>query len=53
MVFYTFYSSIYIFNVIYWYQHFQNRYINILPDIDIIDIIWYFFDHYFKVGIEM
>ncbi len=30
--FYTFYSSIYIFNVIYRYQHFRYRYINIPPE---------------------
>ncbi len=41
-MFYAFYG-IYIFNVIYPYQHFLYRYINISPNIDIIDIFWYFF----------
>ncbi len=50
MTFYAFYSCIYIFIVIYQYQHFQYRYINIPPDIDIIDIFWYFFDHYHVVN---
>ncbi len=43
--FYTFYS-IYMFNVIYRYQHFWYRYINISPD---INIFWYFFDHHLGI----